>query len=496
MRDVLAAWAGDRAREAAVVGDRRLSYADLLAEADRHAAAYVGAGVRPGDRVALLDAPGATALASFIGAASIGALWLGLNPQYRREELLQAARDAEPSLLLAPRSIGERDYGQDLAAVAGAVPDLRVVSLGLEGLPLAGPADVARRREAVDPDQPCLLVYTSGSTGRPKGAMLRQSAMLDFARKQVALWPVEPLRCLNYFPINHIGFVLDVALPAMVAGGLQVLLPKFDVDRTLDLMERERITLWISVPSTFQMQLARLEQRTADLSAVQLIVWEGAAMPPELLPRLSAICPRMATNYGMTETTSAVTATPPSKDLAWLARSVGPPFPGVEVRLAEDVVGEVQVRSPGVFAGYWRRPEATAEAFTADGWFRTGDLARADGRGGFEIVGRLKEMFKSGGYNVYPREVELALEAHPAVEMAAVVPAPDPLWQETGVAFVIADGSVDAAALDAWCRERLANYKVPKRFLIGAELPLLPIGKVDKSLLRARARALTETAAA
>ncbi len=163
--------------------------------------------------------------------------------------------------------------------------------------------------------------------------------------------------------------------------------------------------------------------------------------------------------------------------------------------VGEEEAGEVWARSHYNMLGYWRRPKATAETLTADGWLRTGDTAvrRSDGR--LRIVGRIKEMYKSGGYNVYPREVETALEAHPEVALAAVVAIRDPLWDEVGVAYVIAEPGTTVEALEAHCRSRLANYKVPKRFVVRTELPLLPIGKVDKVALKAEARESFETPA-
>jgi acyl-CoA synthetase (AMP-forming)/AMP-acid ligase II len=221
-------------------------------------------------------------------------------------------------------------------------------------------------------------------------------------------------------------------------------------------------------------------------------------MPSQTLRELRSLLPRLATNYGMTETTSAITVLEPTDDEDALANSVGSAFPGVEIRLADaqdrevpvGEEGQVLVRSAQNMLGYWRNAEATQAAFTADGFFRTGDLAvrRSDGR--YRLVGRLKEMFKSGGYNVYPREIEAAIEAHPAVDRAAVVPAQDPLWQEVGVAFIVCKTSVAEADLRTWCLERLANYKVPKRFVFRSSLPLLPIGKVDKTELRRLAAVL------
>jgi acyl-CoA synthetase (AMP-forming)/AMP-acid ligase II len=193
--------------------------------------------------------------------------------------------------------------------------------------------------------------------------------------------------------------------------------------------------------------------------------------------------------------TMVSTALAPTDDIDALANTVGAAFPGVEIKLVlpdgleapEGEPGEIWVRSDYNLARYWRRPEATAEAITADGFFKTGDLALQRPDGKFRIVGRIKEMYKSGGYNVYPREVEAVIEDHPNVAAAAVVSAPDPVWQEVGVAYVAPNGGLDPAELERHCRARLANYKIPKRFVIEPNMPLLPIGKIDKVTLKARA---------
>lgn len=488
---------------------RGWTYAELAAAVDRLARALLAAGIGKGDRVATLQPPHPAYLVDFLAAASIGAIWVGLNPRYRLDELLHVLTDSEPAILLARRHIGDRRYDEELAAIAAACPSLRRIVLhdSADGPPGSEPmAAFLRSGEAIGPERldaaragcggrdPCLIVYTSGSTGAPKGALLHHAGLARFSLAQNRLWPLSPLRVINYFPINHVGSVVDCSLPCLVAGGTTIFMEKFDPAECLRLMARERVTLWGSVPSTFPMILDLPDFADHDLSAVELIIWGGAAMGEEMIARLAALGPALATNYGMTETTSAITAIAPTRDLERLANSVGPAFPGVEVRLcgADDVpvgpgeVGEVQTRSALNFLGYWRRPDATAEAFTSDGYFRTGDLAVLRPDGCYRIVGRIKEMYKSGGYNVYPREVEAVLESHPAVEAAAVVAMPDPTWQEIGVAFVTLAAPADPADLYVWCRARLANYKLPKRIEIERELPLLPIGKIDKAALRRR----------
>ncbi len=511
-----AAWHARRApdAEALVLGERRVSYADLDAAINDLAKAFMAAGVGKGDRVATLQTPHPDFFVSFLAATTIGAIWVGLNPRYRRQELAHVLRDSAPALLLTRTRIEDRDYKDDLLELgAEGVLPARVVLFAdepalsgadsftafLEAGRGVSDADLAARRDACGGRDPCLIVYTSGSTGKPKGALLDQAAIIAFSLVQNRLWPVEPLRALNFLPINHIGCVVDLSTPCLTAGGTIVFMEQFDAAASVRAIETERLTAAFSVPSVFALQAALPEFDTVDQSSLQLAVWEGAAIPSDTLERLAAVAPRLATNYSLTEAL-AITIVEPTVDRDVLLQSVGFPFPGVEVRLIDadghDVAdgegGEIVARSPYLFSGYWRQPEATAAAFTPDGFFRTGDLAvrRPDGR--YRIVGRLKEMYKSGGYNVYPREVEAAIEEHPAVALAAVVAAPDPLWQEVGVAYVMLNAAAEPGDLAEWCRARLANYKVPKRFFVEPELPLLPIGKVDKVALRERAARAVE----
>ncbi|MDR3461833.1 MAG: class I adenylate-forming enzyme family protein [Beijerinckiaceae bacterium] len=511
-----AAWHADTRPDsvALTLGAARWTYKDMAGAVDDLAKALLAAGVKKGNRVATLQTPRPEYFIVFLAAASVGAIWLGLNPRYRRAELEHIVRDAEPCLLITRLEIEDRSYADDISALKRACPSLsRVIAFSgdpnesddierMEDFLAAGKGvsdeELSAARAACGGRDPCAIVYTSGSTGAPKGALLCHEAIAASGVEMNRAWPVDPYRALNFFPINHVGCLVDVSTPCLVAGGNMIFMEHFDVRESLKLIERERITLWGSVPSTFQMQLSLDDLASFDLSSVQLIVWAGAAMPAELIEKLRNICPRLGTNYGLTETTTAVTLVEPTADLDILAKTVGLPFAQVEVRivgendriLGVNEPGEIQTRSLFNLLGYWRRPDATAEAYTHDGFLRTGDIAeqRPDGR--LRIVGRLREMYKSGGYNVYPREVEETIERHPSVSLAAVVAAPDPLWQEVGVAYVLTDGSSSPEELLNYCREHLANFKIPKRIYIEESLPLLPIGKVDKVELKRRAAGL------
>lgn len=506
-----ASWHAARQPDAIALslGSAEMSYAQLARRVDELARALLAAGVHKGDRVATLQTPHPDYVVAFLASASIGAIWLGLNPRYQMAELRRALVDADPVVLLTRTAIEERRYDAEIKSLVAASPGLQRVVV-FDGDPLVSGAETMQAfiatgrvvpaveldaaRSACGAQDPCLIVYTSGSSGNPKGALLHHEGIATISRTQNEIWPVNPYSIVNYFPINHVGCVVDCTTPCLVAGGTLHFMEHFEPRQCLELMVKKRVTIWGSVPSAFQLQTELDGFDEYDLRAVQLIAWGGAAMPEPLIGRLLRICRRLCTNYGMTESCGTITSVEPTDDLDILAHSVGHAIPAVEIRLA-DTDGELQVRSPCNFLGYWRNPEATAAAWTTDGFFRTGDLAvrRPDGR--YRLVGRLTDMYKSGGYNVYPREIESVLEEHPAIARAAVVPAQDPLWQEVGIAFVVAMAPVSGPQLEAYCRTQLASYKIPKRIVIESELPLLPIGKVDKRALRDRAALLMQSPA-
>ena len=269
---------------------------------------------------------------------------------------------------------------------------------------------------------------------------------------------------------------------------------RFDPAGSLEAIEQNRLTVWGQVPVQLQQSLESRAFGKCDLSSLELIFWSGGVASLSLVERLQAIAPKLMNAYGMTEATSNVSYTPPGADAKTLSETIGSAAPDCEIKvagadgeaLASGEEGEICVRCDHLMLGYLNRDEATREAIDAQGWLHTGDVGAMTSGGFLRLTGRQKEMFKSGGYNVYPREIEQVLESMAGVSAAVVVGAPHPLYGESGVAYVVggSDVSLCESALRAFCQERLANYKIPKIFNLRETLPMLAIGKIDRSALQ------------
>jgi fatty-acyl-CoA synthase len=334
---------------------------------------------------------------------------------------------------------------------------------------------------AVADEDGLLLVYTSGTTGKPKGALLSHAncfwTNLGF---DLTTGISQDDVVLQVLPQFHVGGWNVQALLAWWKGATVVLERQFDPERALRLIEEKRVTTMMGVPATYLFLAQEPGFARADLSSLRRAVVGGAPMPEALLETWAARGTAIVQGYGLTEAAPNVLCLPPEDAVRKLGFA-GKPYCFVEVRLSDE--DELQVRGPNVFPGYWRNPEATAQAFTDDGWLRTGDIAERDDEGFYRIKGRLKDMFISGGENVYPAEVEAVLHEHPRVADVAVVGVPDERWGEVGVAFVVADG-ISGDDLLEWCAGRLARFKVPKSVRFIGEIPRNGMGKVQKQELR------------
>jgi acyl-CoA synthetase (AMP-forming)/AMP-acid ligase II len=500
-------------RVAVRFGDRSWTYAELSRAVDHWARAMMAHGIGPGDRVSMLSTPRPEYFFSFLAAASIGAVWVGLNPKYTRAEIARTLSDAEPSLVFSltefegatlaetlTDAARDADVAPTCVGFGGTAPGLADLGAFLRSADKVTPEALNHARQTVLPQDPALIVYTSGSTGTPKGAMLAHRGLSFGYPVQSEHFGLVGASILCNLPINHIGCVGDLSCGPLVAGGTLVFMERFDAQAILDAIAARRIDCLLGVPTILQILSDLPGFAGTDFSHMQLVCWGGAAMPANVLARYRAKgCP-LGLTYGMSEVPGSITMSSVGADDRELTQTVGRPVDALDVRLVKDdgtlcatgEEGEIRLRHDSLLLGYYKRPEATAETFDEAGYFRTGDVGVKDPEGTVRLVGRKKEMFKSGGYNVYPREIEMVLEQHPAIATAAVVAIADPIWQEVGWAFVVAPAGADKDALQAElaeiCRAQLANYKRPKRIVICADLPKLPVGKVDKVRLKAQAQ--------
>jgi acyl-CoA synthetase (AMP-forming)/AMP-acid ligase II len=488
-----------------------LTYDELVNEIERYAAALATAGIGPDDVVGVLGYSRPECLITFLACCRVGAVFLGLNPKHTERELSYVLQDSRPRLVAGLHAAADAEQDQKLKALLPQLDSVRLVvtrggsqadfSIGLhEFLAQADRRATAIRGRA---NTPCAIVYTSGSTGAPKGALLSQRGMIRSALLTWKYWygARDDLRTVAQHPINHVGWLVCECVTMLIGGGTIFFRERFNGAATLRLIEKERLNLWIAFPSMVMLAMQSPEFESCDISSLARIAL-GSLPSVEVLVRLRQRTKAVfSVTYGLTEANGgAVTVTDDDADLESIAGTIGKPLPEIQVRIVDadgrsvqdGSAGEFLIRDSCLFLGYLNKPEATAAALDSEGWLHTGDAVVRDPDGNLRLVGRLKEMFKSGGYNVYPTEIETVIASHPAVSAAAVVEAPDPLWTEIGVAFVILKDGADVGVheLQDYCRSRLANYKVPKRFEIVATMPELPNGKFDKVQLRRYARDL------
>ncbi len=468
-----------------------LSYGDLFARAGRAASALAEFGVEPGDRVAAQIDKSPDAIVLALACFRAGAALLPLNTAYTIPELEYFLGDAEPALTLCRPSALEatRALGEKLGLAA-------VESLGARGDGTFGARIAATREELpVVPrarDDLAAILYTSGTSGRSKGAMLTHENLASNARALVDLWRFTADDVLIHaLPVFHTHGLFVATNVALLAGARMIFQPRFDADAVMAAMPRA--TSLMGVPTFYTRLLDHPDLTRANTRHMRLFVSGSAPLLAETHQRWRdrtghAILER----YGMTET-NMITSNP--YDGERRAGTVGFPLPGVNVRIADPdtgapvargAVGVIEVKGPNVFKGYWRMPEKTASEFRADGHFITGDLGVIDERDYVHIVGRAKDLIISGGFNVYPKEIEAEIDAIPGVVESAVIGLPHPDFGEGVTAIVVAakGAALDEAAVARAIEGRLARYKAPKRVIFVDELPRNAMGKVQKAALR------------
>jgi fatty-acyl-CoA synthase len=496
----IGSWPARRARSSphrrAVVHDGRVqTYRELSDRVTRLAHVLRGLDVRHSDRVAYLGPNHPAFVETLFATGAVGAVFVPLNTRLAAPEIEYMLADSGSSVLV---------YGPECAAVVAEIRDRLQVhavvavsgrsgaEVDFERAVAASPPDSID--EPVDPGEPCMIMYTSGTTGRPKGATLTHANItwncynmlidVDLAADEVTLVSA---------PLFHIAALDQTYLPTFLKGGCAVIVSGFNADEALHLVEQHRVTFMFGVPAMFAAVAAAPGWQTADLSSLRTLICGGAPVPESLIRTYQQRGLLFLQGYGLTETAPGALFL--SKEMSVVkAGSAGVPCFFTDVRVVRPDLtevtpgepGEVVISGPNVMKGYWGLPDATADAFSAGGLLRSGDVATVDEDGYVYIVDRLKDMIISGGENIYPAEVENVLYQHPTVAECAVIGVPDERWGEVGKAFVVPrpGAAADAAPLLEFLTERLAKYKVPRTVEFTDSLPRTASGKVLKSRLR------------
>lgn len=488
-------------------GGQRLTYAELDRRTEARARLFAERlGLAPGDRVGILAGNRAEYVEAFFACGKAGTVLVPIGTRLAAPEIAHLIADSGMRALLYSAEHAER-----LCEIAGLLP--LPATVGLDGAALraacCGAADLDDRAElaALGPGhlapRPRLgaedlwaLLYTSGTTGRPKGVMIPHRQVIWNGYNTVVGWQLRADDVTVIFtPLYHAGGLAAFLVPIVTAGGTVVLMADFEPGAAWRAIEDHRATVVLGVPTLWQRLAEAPELETADLSRVRWLISGGAPLPRFLIDRYRERGVVLKQGYGLTEVGVNCFAMT-TEEAETKAGSIGQPLPFTEARLAgeggaevpDGEVGELWLRGSHVCRGYWQQPEATAAALDAEGWFHTGDLARRDADGFYWIAGRAKDMYISGGVNVYPAEVEGELLLHPEVRDAAVVAVPDETWGEAGVAFLVGEPGREPTAeeLRVWLSGRLARYKHPRAFVLVAELPRTAYGKVVKGELRER----------
>ena len=481
----LAAAAADMPDKSAVkLDDIVLNYGALDAGAARLAGLLRAKGVQPGDRVGmqLPNVPYFPVI--YYGALRLGAVVVPMNPLLKDREVAYHLSDSGSTVLFGWHDF--REAGEGGAAEAGA--EYVNVKPG-EFEPMLGEAEPVEEVADRNDDDPAVIIYTSGTTGTPKGATLMHSNIAEGARVgQELVHADESFIGVATLPLFHVFGMSSVMNVGLRSRGMITMIPRFEPGKALEVIERDRATSFAGVPTMYSAMLHHPEREKYDASSLDLCVSGGSAMPVEVLHGFDeAYGAKVLEGYGLSETTGMGSFNLPERERK--PGSIGVPIGGTEMRCVDDddnevpqgEPGEIAMRGPFVMKEYWNKPDATEEVMRG-GWFHTGDIATVDEDGYLFIVDRKKDLIIRGGYNVYPREIEEVLYEHPAVREAAVVGIPhEELGEEVGAAVEVAPGEdVEADALRAYVKERVAAYKYPRKVWFVDELPKGPTGKILK----------------
>jgi acyl-CoA synthetase (AMP-forming)/AMP-acid ligase II len=504
---------------ARVLPDRRgyiylgqeISFKEMDIRSNQLAAGLLKLGITKGDRIGIIGLNQPEWLYAYFAAAKIGAVIVGLNVRYRESELDYMLNQSQAKAIVTLTQLGDMDYISFFEGFKEKVPTVEhYIFIGPGGFPGSIPFEdlqqtpvdeerLKRAKAAVRPDDLMIIIYTSGTTGKPKGAAITHKSQMASAVAQAEhTRGTEEDLILLPLPFNHVGGITCGILTVLAGKGTCVLIPAFIPDVVIEAAIKYQPTIFAGVPTVHVLcMMSEKFPAWESRDRVRVLVSGGSNAEPALLKKLMAAFPKaaMMNLYGLSESSGAAIMSTWDSDFETTVQSIGQPIGGFQVKvidlqgndLPSGETGELLLKGDCVAAGYFRMPEETAAAFDKMGWLHTGDMARIDQRGYITLVGRKKEMYIQGGFNVYPVEVENWLVQHPKVMFAAGIGVSDPVLGEVGRYYIVPKpgvAEITEEEIKAFCRENMADYKVPKQVVFRKELPLTPLGKVMKWTLK------------
>ncbi|OCW58530.1 AMP-binding protein [Hoeflea olei] len=507
-------------------GDLRMSFADVDGQVDRLASGLVQAGVGHGDHIAVWLTNSPEWVLLLLAAARLGAAIVPVNTRYKKDEASYILAQSDAKVLVMTPSMWGIDFTSMLTEIAPSIgsqtagdldlPELpalkSVIMVGAPVAPWAVPFDtlsatpvddaaIAAAEARVTADDLLLICYTSGTTGRPKGAMHNHRVIHQSIRVGDALKMRAGSQVMAHLPFYHVAGMFMCLLPSLAAGATMHLMPHWDAGQALDLIEQEKVTIFGGLSTHFLDMMGTPGFADRKFTTLEGTWMGGSTVPEDMFRRIVDAFgfERLLSTYGMTENTISTTFNRWDDSLEDCRRNTAPILSACEVRIVDtetglplgpDQDGEIQCRGATVMMGYYKNPVETAKTIDPEGWLKTGDIGRFDSRGYLSLTGRIKEMFKVGGTNAYPSEIEQHLASHPGIQVSVIVAAPDERLGEVGMAYVVpSKGSgLTEADVVAHCKGKIADYKVPRYVKLVDSLPLTTTGKVQRAQLVQNAR--------
>ncbi|NLV17130.1 MAG: acyl--CoA ligase [Syntrophomonadaceae bacterium] len=505
----------DPKHPAFIYKDQELSYGDFSANAHHFAKYLLKLGVKKGDRIGYVMNGRPEFYTFYMAAGMVGAIIVGMGTRFTAHEMEYVLNNSESDYILTLHNLGEvTSYQERLAKALPNCPSVKGIWV------VGGPAELPnalawddimkgdysafdqelKDREAqVGADDGLIIVYTSGTTGQPKGALMThgnvvsQSVVLcDEFGPPTGLTPDD--RFLHHVPVNHVSGATELGASPIVAGATQVVIDQFHPVTTLEQMQKHGCTIWAGVPTMFIMEMNLPNFKDYDLSKVRFAMTGGAMAPKEMLEKMMEITPYCSNPMGLTETSGLVAYTDVGASVENLNQTVGKIAPEFQMKLVDKdrkevpngTPGEIAYRGPTVIKEYFKMPEATAAAIDSEGWLYSGDVGIVDENGDLRLVGRTKEMYITGGENVYPAEVEEYISRFPGVALVALLPVPHKTMGEIGRAYIVPKpgATLNGDAIQEYLKEYLAPYKIPREYVFKESLPMTALGKIEKKVIR------------